>query len=204
MTTTAAETTIDPICGMTVDPEKSQYKADYQKHTYYFCSPSCLAKFQADPTKAAKRHKLPNSPETAPTVQSKSATVPPQAGNAQWTCPMHPQIVRHGPGSCPICGMALEPINITASDENPELASMSRRFWVGVALTVPLLVLMVSDILPSMPIQHWVDSRMLVWLQFALATPVVLWGGLPFFERGWASLVNRSLKMFTLIAIGTG
>jgi Cu+-exporting ATPase len=204
MTTTARETTIDPICGMTVDPEKSPYKADYRNHTYYFCSPSCLAKFQADPGKVVDRPKLPNPPETAPTVQSKATTASPQAGKAQWTCPMHPQIVRDGPGSCPICGMALEPQNITAGDENPELASMSRRFWVGVALTAPLLALMVSDILPSQPIQHWLDPQVLAWLQFALATPVVLWGGLPFFERGWASIVNRSLNMFTLIAIGTG
>jgi Cu+-exporting ATPase len=204
MNTTAAETTIDPICGMTVDPDKSRYKADYQNHTYYFCSPSCLAKFQADPSKAANRNQPPKPREIAPAIQSKAATASPQAGTGQWTCPMHPEVVREGPGSCPICGMALEPRDIPAGDENPELVSMSRRFWVGVALTAPLLALMISDILPSQPIQHWLDPQVLAWLQFALATPVVLWGGLPFFERGWASIVNRSLNMFTLIAIGTG
>ncbi len=130
--------------------------------------------------------------------------VPQGTAAAKWTCPMHPQIIRDGPGSCPICGMALEPRNITSNEANPELASMSRRFWVGVALTVPLLTLMVSDVLPGQPLQHWIGSRALAWLQLALATPVVLWGGWPFFERGAASIIHRSLNMFTLIAIGTG
>src|SRR5260370_3608097 len=122
----------------------------------------------------------------------------------EYTCPMHPQIVRDQPGSCPICGMALEPRNVTANASNPELDDMTRRFWIGVVLTIPLLAVMVSDILPGHPLQHLLPGQLLGWLKFALATPVVLWAGLPFFERGWASIVHRSPNMFTLIAIGTG
>jgi Cu+-exporting ATPase len=117
---------------------------------------------------------------------------------------MHPQISEVGPGQCPICGMALEPRQVTADESNPELTNMSRRFWVGAALTLPLLALMVSDLLPSQPLQHLIKPDILGWLQFALATPVVLWGGLPFFQRGWQSIIHRSPNMFTLISIGTG
>jgi Cu+-exporting ATPase len=126
------------------------------------------------------------------------------ARRSDWTCPMHPQISKDGPGQCPICGMALEARNVTAEESNPELTNMTRRFWVGVVLTFPLLTLMVSDLLPAQPLQHLVKPQILGWLQFALATPVVLWGGLPFFERGWQSIIHHSLNMFTLIAIGTG
>jgi Cu+-exporting ATPase len=122
----------------------------------------------------------------------------------EYTCPMHPQIVRDQPGSCPICGMALEPRNVTANASNPELDDMTRRFWIGVILTIPLLAVMVSDILPGHPLQHLLPGQLLGWIEFALATPVVLWAGWPFFERGWASIVHRSPNMFTLIAIGTG
>jgi Cu+-exporting ATPase len=122
----------------------------------------------------------------------------------EYTCPMHPQIVRDQPGSCPICGMALEPRNVTANASNPELDDMTRRFWIGVVLTIPLLAVMVSDILPGHPLQHLLSGQLLGWIEFVLATPVVLWAGLPFFERGWASIVHRSPNMFTLIAIGTG
>ena len=118
---------------------------------------------------------------------------------------MHPQIVRDKPGSCPICGMALEPRVVTMEEEeNPELKDMKRRFWVSVALTLPVLFLAMSEMIPGQPIQHALSPRLLTFIQFALATPVVLWGGRPFFERGWASIVNRSPNMFTLIAIGTG
>ena len=127
----------------------------------------------------------------------------PSAGT-EYVCPMHPQIVRNAPGSCPICGMALEPRTLTGDEENAELRDMTRRFWVSVALSVPLLAFVMGDMLPGQPLRHGLSSRLMAWLQLVLATPVVLWGGWPFFVRGWASIVNRSLNMFTLIALGTG
>jgi len=129
----------------------------------------------------------------------------PPAGATKWTCPMHPQIVADGPGACPICGMALEPITISADgEENPELHDMLRRFRASIVLTAPLLLLGMSDLLPGRPVQHALTPALISWIELALATPVVLWGGRPFFERGWASVRNRSLNMFTLIALGTG
>ena len=123
----------------------------------------------------------------------------------EWTCPMHPQIVRDAPGSCPICGMALEPRTVSAVEgPDPELVDMTRRFWIGLILTLPLLAFVMGDMLPGQPLRHLIPPRLSAWLQFVLATPVVLWAGWPFFERGWASIVNRSLNMFTLIALGTG
>jgi Cu+-exporting ATPase len=152
-----------------------------------------------------------------PEVLSRKAGACPQCGMAlestqpsavttrtEYTCPMHPQIVRDGPGACPICGMALEPRTVTAGADNPELTSMTRRLWIGAVLTLPLLAVMVSDVLPGHPLQQLLPGRLLGWIEFALATPVVLWGGWPFFERGWASIIHRSLNMFTLIAIGSG
>jgi Cu+-exporting ATPase len=132
------------------------------------------------------------------------AAAPAPAKRSEYTCPMHPQIVRDGPGSCPICGMALEPREVTAEDSNPELVNMTRRLWISVALAVPLLALMVSAFLPSMPMQHLFTARAWGWIEFALATPVVVWCGFPFFVRGWQSVVRRSLNMFTLISLGTG
>ncbi len=127
------------------------------------------------------------------------------ATRVEYTCPMHPQIVRPGPGSCPICGMALEPRTVIAEEaENPELVSMTRRFWTSTVLTIPVLALGMSDLIPGQPLQHFLTMRAMGWIELVLATPVLLWGGWPFFERGWASLVNRSLNMFTLIALGTG
>ncbi len=123
----------------------------------------------------------------------------------QWTCPMHPQIVRDAPGTCPICGMALEPRTVGAVEgPDPELVDMTRRFWIGLVLTLPLLAFVMGDMLPGEPLRHLIPGRASAWLQLGLATPVVLWAGWPFFERGWASIVNRSLNMFTLIALGTG
>jgi Cu+-exporting ATPase len=132
-------------------------------------------------------------------------TVAPPAAKTEYVCPMHPEIVQDKPGTCSICGMALEPRTVTAEEEaNPELADMTRRFWVCLVLTAPLLFLAMSEMIPGQPVQHALPARLLTWVQLALATPVVLWGGWPFFERGWASIVRRSLNMFTLIAIGTG
>jgi Cu+-exporting ATPase len=196
--------------------------------TYWFCSPSCREEFVAVPV----RYITPVSAKTTAPAQSEPMyTCPmhpevrqrgpgscPKCGMAlepvapapakartQWTCPMHPQIVRDAPGSCPICGMALEPRTVgTDEGPDPELADMTRRFWIGLLLTLPLLVFVMGDMLPGQPLRHLVPGRVSAWLQLVLATPVVLWAGWPFFVRGWASIVNRSLNMFTLIALGTG
>src|SRR4029077_8828281 len=129
----------------------------------------------------------------------------PSAARVEYTCPMHPEIIRSEPGACPICGMALEPRTLSASeDENPELSGMTRRFWISVALTIPVLILGMSDMLPGQPLQRFLSMHAIGWSEFLLASPVVLWGVFPFFQRGWTSIVNRSLNMFTLIALGTG
>jgi Cu+-exporting ATPase len=128
---------------------------------------------------------------------------PPPAERVEWTCPMHPQIVRSGPGSCPICGMALEPRTVTAAPpENPELRDMLRRFWISTVLTLPLLIMTMAHMIPGRPLDSLLPHHLRRWLEPALATPVVLWGGWPFFERGWTSVIRRSLNMFTLIALG--
>src|SRR5215469_13592981 len=184
---------IDPVCGMTVNPQTARGSVEYQGKKYYFCNPRCAERFQAEPEKYLSPETEVREPEVAP------------AEATEYTCPMHPEIVRDRPGSCPICGMALEPRTITAAheDDDSELRSMQLRFWVGVALCLPLLVLSMSTMAEGSPLRH-LSPGLSQWLQLALATPVVLWGGWPFFERGWASLVNRSLNMFTLIAMGTG
>ncbi len=220
----------DPVCGMTVDPAKAAATEEYQGTRYFFCSQGCAAKFRADPAKylAPKAAAIPSAPTKAeqqteyicpmdPEVSKLGPGSCPKCGMAlepatasalptrtEYTCPMHPEIVRTEPGSCPICGMALEPREVTAEEKNPELVEMTRRLWISIALAVPMLVLMVSGLLPSAPLQHLVPARVWTWVEFALATPVVLWCGWPFFVRGWQSVVNRSLNMFTLIALGTG
>jgi P-type Cu+ transporter len=221
---------IDPVCGMTVDPANAA-SVDYEGTKTYFCCSGCAAKFRADPARYLKTkqnvlaipvptkdeakadYTCPMHPEVHKAgpgscpkcgMALEPATIQAPSSRTEYTCPMHPQIVRDAPGSCPICGMALEPRTVSIDDENPELVSMTRRFWAGVALTLPLLAVMVSDILPGHPIQHLLSGGLLGWIEFALATPVVLWAGSPFFERGWESVVHRSPNMFTLIAIGTG
>jgi Cu+-exporting ATPase len=184
----------DPVCGMMVDPSKAAVSAEHHGVTVYFCSESCAAKFRAAPEKYVKA-----KPDAAP--PHLAAKIGPQG---EYTCPMHPEVKQTGPGSCPKCGMALEPREVIAEDSNPELADMTRRLWISVALAVPMLALMVSAFLPSMPMQHLFSARAWAWIEFALATPVVLWCGLPFFVRGWQSIVHRSLNMFTLISLGTG
>jgi Cu+-exporting ATPase len=184
----AAQTMRDPVCGMTVDPHKTQHRASHAGHTYYFCSAGCKAKFEADPHRYLQ-------PE-----QAKQTPVP---EGAIYTCPMHPEIRQQGPGSCPICGMALEPELVSLDDgPNPELADMSSRFWIGLALTVPVFLLEMGGHLADL--SHSIGQQTSNWMQFALATPVVLWAGWPFFVRGWQSVVTRNLNMFTLIAMGTG
>jgi Cu+-exporting ATPase len=184
----------DPVCGMKVDPAKAAASIEYEGATFYFCSQGCAAKFRVGPEKYAPAKSVAAPPHPAGMTE-------PQG---EYTCPMHPQIVRDGPGSCPICGMALEPREATVEEANPELANMTRRLWISVALAVPMLALMVSAFLPSMPMQHLFSARTWALIEFALATPVVLWCGLPFFVRGWQSIIHRSLNMFTLIALGTG
>jgi P-type Cu+ transporter len=222
---------IDPVCGMTVDPAKAAGSFEYNGQTYYFCGQSCLEKFRADPqrflnpvasqTKIQRTQRKPppqgeytcpmhpevrqdqpgSCPRCGMALERATATLP--KDKIEYTCPMHPQIVRDAPGSCPICGMALEPRTVSLAEEkNPELVDMTRRFWVGVVLTIPLLLIAMSEVVPGNPLEHLVSMRVLGWLQFALATPVVLWGGWPFFVRGWQSIVNRSLNMFTLIGLG--
>jgi len=191
----------DPICGMDLDPAHAAGSVVHEGRTYYFCSESCLKKFQALPAE----YVVGAEPPAAVPQRPPQASAAPAGSAVEHTCPMHPEVVRAGPGTCPICGMALEPRTITAEEEvNPELADMSRRFWVSLALAAPLLALAMSEMLPGQPLQQMIPEGWLGWIQFVLATPVVLWGGWPFFERGWASLARRSPNMFTLIAIGTG
>ena len=185
----AAKELRDPVCGMMV-PEDAPLQHVHEGTTYVFCAPSCLQRFQDNPARY-----LGPRPVTEP--------MPAPHEGMEWTCPMHPEIVRPAPGSCPICGMALEPRTMTAAPaENPELRSMQRRLWIGGALTLPLLVLTMAHMLPGRPLDALVPHHLRPWLELALATPVVLWGGWPFFERGATSVVRRSLNMFTLIGLG--
>ncbi len=189
----------DPVCGMDVDPASAAGRQDYQGKTYYFCSQHCVARFSADPAKyLAPPTRI--QPSSAASIPHSAFRIP-----ESYVCPMHPEVVKDGPGSCPICGMALEPYAATVEEApGTELRDMSRRFWVSLALAVPLLSLVMSEMMPGQPVQHAMSGRLLTWIQFALATPVVLWGGWPFFERGWASVLNRRPNMFTLIAVGIG
>jgi Cu+-exporting ATPase len=211
---------------MTIAPNDAVGRLDYQGQTYYFCSQRCLERFRATPEAF-----LEDKPATAPSpaAMSRDYTCPmdpdvrqqgpgacPKCGMAlepvdvaavtttEWTCPMHPEIVRDAPGACPICGMALEPRVVTLEDTNPELDEMVRRFWWSAAITIPIFAFMISEFLPGRPLQALTPDGWMNWILLALATPVVLWGGWPFFARGWASVVNRHLNMFTLIALGVG
>jgi Cu+-exporting ATPase len=178
---------------MTISPADAVGTADYAGQTYHFCSDSCLEQFRANPAKFV-----------GPSAHVKA---PPSAADmeAEYTCPMHPEIRQKGPGSCPICGMALEPVNVTLDEApNEELVDMERRFKWSLILTAPILGLMVDEFIPGQPLHHALPMGALNWLELLLATPVVLWAGWPFFQRGWASLVSRHLNMFTLIALGVG
>ena len=188
---------IDPVCGMKVDTRTAVHKYDLGGTPYYFCSARCLEKFKGDPDRYL------NPPEHDPAVQHPAMGALPEAAEGTiWTCPMHPEIRRDGPGTCPICGMALEPLEPSLEEEaNPELIDMSRRFWFSAALTAPLVVIVMAAELFGLEL---LPMRTLMWLQLVLATPVVLWGGWPFFERFWASLKTRNLNMFTLIGLGVG
>jgi P-type Cu+ transporter len=185
---------IDPVCGMRVDPAKSPHRADYSGKTYYFCAARCRTKFAAEPDRHL--HKA------AQLSGSEPASAPAPKGTL-YTCPMHPEVRQIGPGSCPICGMALEPLIVAAeTPPNPELADMTRRFWIGLVLTLPVVALEMAGHVVDMG--GWIAPNIASWAQLIFATPAVLWAGRPFFVRGWRSFVARSLNMFSLIAIGTG
>ncbi len=188
-------TVTDPVCGMQVDPSAAAARATHEGREFLFCSVSCRDKFVTDPTKQSRPAN--SGPTLTPATRTPAGT--------EYTCPMHPEIVRNGPGTCPICGMALEPRTVTLDgDENLELRDMSRRFWVSAVLAAPILLLAMADMIPGGPVGRVISARGVIWLELILATPVVLWGGWPFFERGWQSIVNNSPNMFTLIALGVG
>jgi P-type Cu+ transporter len=185
---------IDSVCGMQVDPSTAAAHVTREDREFFFCSLSCRDKFVADPAKYVRR--LHGGPDLTPATRRPAGT--------EYTCPMHPEIVRNTPGTCPICGMALEPRTVTlGEEENLELRDMSRRFWVSAVLAAPILFLAMVEMVPGGP-GHLLSGRTVIWLELILATPVVLWGGWPFFERGWQSIVNHSPNMFTLIALGVG
>ena len=185
----SAETAIDPVCGMTVQVAGAKHKTTYKGTRYYFCQEACQTKFEADPEKYLGERE---EPEPAPP-------------GTLYTCSMCPEVVQEGPGTCPICGMALEPMGLPAADSgpNPELVDFTRRFWVGIAFTIPILMLAMGPMV-GLPIRDWFGHRSAAWIELALATPVVLWVAKPFFERCWASFVNRAANMWTLIGIGVG
>jgi P-type Cu+ transporter len=218
---------IDPVCGMTVNPSSAAGSVEYKGKTYYFCSQHCVRKFSDDPQRflnqSSQQETQPIEIEseatyTCPMHPEMRETKPgacPKCGmslerttpsatekKTEYTCPMHPQIVRDSPGTCPICGMALEQRLVVLEEENHELKDMRRRFWVSVVLTAPVFAIGMSEFVPGRPLEKFVSMRTLEWLELALATPVVLWCGWPFFVRGWQSIINRSLNMFTLISLG--
>jgi Cu+-exporting ATPase len=193
----------DPVCGMTVDPESAPGSLEHDGVKYYFCHPNCLEKFRADPERILRKDVAPIAIPPTRFQRTKQIDLPSVEIGAAYTCPMHPEVLRDAPGTCPICGMALEPITVSLSEEaNPELDDMTRRFWSSFALSLPLFLIGMSDLWPGNALERLISMTILGWLQLVLATPVVLWGGWPFFERAWQSLINRSLNMFTLIGLG--
>jgi Cu+-exporting ATPase len=218
----------DPVCGMAVRRETAKWTTEHDGLKYFFCNERCLTRFREDPSKylSPKPAPTPAPPPAAgtvficpmhPAVRSPIAgscpdcgmalepEVPAAATKVEYVCPMHPEVVRDAPGACPICGMALEPRTVTLEEPpNPELVDMTRRFWWSIAPTTLVVLLGMAGVIPGQPLAHALSARTLQWVAFALATPVVVWAGWPFFERGAASIVRRSLNMFTLIALGTG
>jgi len=199
-----AELHRDPVCGMTVDPDRSPHRHEHEGTTYRFCCARCRERFAAEPERFLAAAAPPAAQRAVP------ARAPSPAAGVEYTCPMHPEVRQIGPGSCPLCGMALEPRTLDVEfgadqpEQNPELDDMTRRLRISALFTLPLFLLAMSDLLPGQPVQHAIPGRLLAWGQLLLAAPVVLWGARPFFERGWASLRSRHLNMFTLIALGTG
>ena len=193
----AAGETHDPVCGMVVHPATAKHHAEHDGRTYYFCCGGCKAKFMADPGRYPKPTARP-----APSIRSPNSPI---AQGTIYTCPMHPQIRRSAPGNCPICGMTLEPEGIPETEgSSPELKDMTRRFLIGAVLATPIFVLEMGGHLALLKMDRYVSMAASMWIQFALATPVVLWCAWPFFQRARASILNRSPNMFTLIALGIG
>ena len=192
---------------MTVDPAKTPHKHVHEGETYHFCSAGCVKKFAAAPEKylvaaqpAGEGHRHDHHAEAHRRSQHAATSK-----DAVYTCPMHPEVRQIGPGACPICGMALEPVDITAAaEDNSELHDMQRRLWISAALTIPLFVIAMSEMIPGTPLAHWLSPRVSAWVQLVLATPVVTWGAWPFFVRGGKSFLTRQFNMFTLIALGVG
>ncbi|MCE5318247.1 MAG: heavy metal translocating P-type ATPase [Parachlamydia sp.] len=176
----------DPVCGMNVDPEKASFKFDYQNQHYFFCSQKCMESFKQNPGK----------------YLSAQRQIEPVRSAAEYTCPMHPEIVQDHPGNCPICGMALEPKNVETKADDSEYKNMRLRFWLGLAFSIPVFLLAMGSMISTF--DHFIPTNLSRWLQFILSTPVVLWAGWPFFERGWRSIVNHHLNMFSLISLGVG
>jgi P-type Cu+ transporter len=223
---------VDPVCGMTITKESAAASTEHRGRTWYFCSRSCLEKFENDPSAYTDPKKSGADAEVEgptagavyvcpmdPEVRQDAPGPCPKCGMAlepehpqltpqktEWTCPMHPEIVRDGPGNCPICGMALEPriVSLDAEEENQELRDMQRRFIVSAILTAPLVLFVMGEHVGLEFIGAFMAGNAGQWIELALASPVVLWGGWPFFQRGWHSVVNRSPNMFTLIALGVG
>ena len=184
---------------MLVDPDRSAGSFEHKGTSYHFCGVRCLEKFKSDPESFLNRAAAKRSAAKA------VAPAPTATGAPSYTCPMHPQIVRSEPGNCPICGMTLEPRVVSAGDgASPELADMTRRFWIATALAIPLIAIEMSDMIPGRPIARIIPGSLRTWIELVLATPAVLWAGSPLFVRGWQSIVNRSLNMFTLIGMGIG
>ncbi|UCF78842.1 MAG: YHS domain-containing protein, partial [Candidatus Eiseniibacteriota bacterium] len=214
----------DVVCGMEVSAD-SKHHTSYKGEDFYFCCESCLRKFKANPEQYFEKEAVPaqSTEEPAasytcpmhPEIQEcepgdcpkcgmalEPSGVPPVSGKTEYTCPMHPEVVQDHPGSCPKCGMALEPRTVAPQETNPELVDMTRRFWIGLVLALPVFLLaMTADLLPSL-LPAALSMRKVQWIEFALATPVVLWAGWPLLARGWKSLQTRNLNMFTLIGLG--
>ena len=186
---------IDPVCGMTVQPATAAGSYDYQGKIYYFCATSCLTKFRTDPLRYL----------TPPEQRTPLVMPVPSGGMVEYICPMDPEVLETRPGACRICGMALEPKVVSLEDErNPELEDMTRRFWICLGPSLLVMLLSMADMVPGLSLPEVLTGSTRNWVQWVLATPVVLWGGWPFSQRGWISVVNRAPNMFTLIAMGTG
>ena len=206
------ETTVDPVCGMTVSPKTAAGSVEYAGRTYYFCNPRCRDKFKANPESYLDRQDEVEAETRPPEQPERGEGARPEKppDTRIHTCPMHPEVTQQGPGDCPKCGMDLEPAEEEASaegedEETPaELATMTRRFRVCLALTAPVFVIGMSHMVPGLALEHWLGATALHWIQLVFATPVVVWGGSVFFVRAWRSLVTLNLNMFTLIGVGTG